>query len=78
MRLREHRVLNLYSIRGLGKAAQVSAKSIWAVESGLWRPSLATIRKLSTFLEIEPTEVDEFKEALGMAIKGKKRPTDEP
>ena len=69
MRLRELRVRKLYSIRGLARAAQVSEKSIRAVEAGQWRPSLATIRKLSQLLEVDPMDVDEFKEAMQRAME---------
>ena len=69
MRLRELRVTKLYSIRGLARAAQVSEKSIRAVEAGQWRPSLATIRKLSQLLEVDPMDVDEFKEAMHKAME---------
>ena len=68
MRLRELRVRRLYSIRGLAKAAGVSERSIRAIETREWRPSLATIRKLTTLLDIDPMEVDEFKEAMGRAM----------
>ena len=70
MRLRELRVRKLYSIRGLARAAQVSEKSIRAVEAGQWRPSLATIRKLSQVLEVDPMEVNEFEEAMRRAMEG--------
>ena len=68
MRLRELRVRKLYSIRGLAKAAGVSEKSIRAVEAGQWRPSLSTIRKLTELLEVDPMEVDEFREAMNRAM----------
>ena len=70
MRLRELRVRKLYSVRGLAKEAQVSEKSIRAIEAGEWGPSLATIRKLSAILEAEPMEVDEFKVAMEKAMEG--------
>ena len=70
MRLRELRVRKLYSIRGLARAAQVSEKSIRAVEAGQWRPSLATIRKLSQVLEVDPMDVNEFEEAMLRAMEG--------
>ena len=68
MRLRELRVRKLYSIRGLAKAAGVSDRTVWVAEAGQSRPSLATIRKLSQALEVDPMEVDEFKEAMERAM----------
>ncbi len=64
MRLKELRIKNLHSVRGLAKEAGVAERSIRAIESEEWRPSLATIRKLSEFFAIDPMEVDEFKEAI--------------
>ena len=67
VRLRELRVLKLYSIRGLAKAAEVSDRTVWVAETGQSRPSLTTIRKLSRALEVDPLDVDEFKEAMDRA-----------
>ena len=69
VRLRELRVRKLYSIRGLAKAAGVSDRTVWVTEAGQSRPSLATIRKLSQVLEVDPMEVDEFKEAMDRAMR---------
>ncbi len=68
VRLREIRIRKLYSIRGLAEVAGLSDSTVRTVESGQVRPSLSTIRKLSTLLDIDPMEVDEFKEAMKRAI----------
>jgi len=68
VRLREMRVRSLFSIRGLASAAGISDKTIRGIESGQRRPSLATIRKVSSILQIDPAEIDEFKEAMNRAI----------
>ncbi len=68
MRLREIRIRKLYSIRGLAEVAGLSDSTVRTVESGQVRPSLSTIRKLSTLLDIDPMEVDEFKEAMKRAM----------
>lgn len=68
MRLREIRIRKLYSIRGLAKAAGLSDSTVRTVENGQVRPSLSTIRKLSSLLDIDPMEVDEFREAIDRAM----------
>ena len=68
MRLREVRVHKLQSIRGLARTAGVSDKTIRSVEAGQSRPALSTIRKLSQALEVDPREVDEFREAMERAM----------
>ena len=68
MRLRELRVRKLYSIRGLAKTAEVADKTVRTTEAGHSVPSLSTIRKLSRVLEVDPMDVDEFREAMRRAI----------
>ncbi len=62
--LREVRRRNLYTIEALANAAKVSTKTIVEIEHGRQRPHLATIRKISTALEVDPLEVVEFVEAI--------------
>ena len=68
MRVRELRIRKLYSIRGLAKTAGVTGKTVRTTETGQSIPSLSTIRKLSQVLEVDPMEVDEFKDAITRAI----------
>ena len=68
MRVRELRIRKLYSIRGLAKTAGVADKTVRTTETGQSIPSLSTIRKLSQVLEVDPMEVDEFKDAITRAI----------
>ncbi|HEV2124598.1 MAG TPA: helix-turn-helix transcriptional regulator [Chloroflexota bacterium] len=62
--LRDVRRRNLYTIDALAKAAKVSTKTIVEIEHGRQTPHLATIRKISTALEVDPLEVVEFVEAI--------------
>ena len=64
MNLREARARKLLSARELGAQAGVSESNIYAIEHGGWLPSLATVKKLSNVLGIEPSEVTEFKAAI--------------
>jgi transcriptional regulator with XRE-family HTH domain len=61
MELAEVRTRRALSVRALASLANVSARTIYGIEHGQVMPTLATIRKLSRALEIEPVEVDEFR-----------------
>ena len=71
MRLVELRADRLLSIRGLAQKAGVSQRTVHTVERGTTRPTLNTVRKLSAALEIDPREVDEFREAIEKTVLGK-------
>ena len=62
--LREVRKERGIGVRRLSKGAPVSPRTIITTEKGKSTPSLATIRKISRFLGVDPMEVSEFKEAL--------------
>ena len=64
MKLVEARRSRLLSLRELAARAGVTTKTINDIELGRSAPALATIRKLSEALEIDPMEVDEFREAI--------------
>jgi DNA-binding XRE family transcriptional regulator len=67
MKLSEVRIGKLLDPKELAEKADVSVSNIHAIEVGRWLPSLATVRKLSAALEIDPLEVDEFRAAIEQA-----------
>ena len=71
MRLVELRADRLLSLRRVAQKAGVSRKTVNTVERGITRPTLETVRKISGALEIDPHEVDEFREAIENTIRGK-------
>ena len=71
MRLVELRADRLLSIRGLAQKAGVSQRTVHTVERGITKPTLNTVRKLSAALEIDPREVEEFREAIENTVRGK-------
>ena len=64
MNLREARARKLLSAKELATKAGISESNIYSIEHGAWLPSLATIKKLSAILEMDPMEVTEFKAAI--------------
>jgi transcriptional regulator with XRE-family HTH domain len=62
--LREARVTRLLSIRELARQASVAPSTIYLIETGQSTPRLAIIRRISLALQIEATEVDEFRHAI--------------
>ena len=71
--LREIRVSRLLSIRALAELAGVSPFTVVEVEARRRRPRYSTMGHLAVALGVEPTEVDEFREALEMAARGAER-----
>jgi DNA-binding XRE family transcriptional regulator len=70
MKLVEARARRALSVRELSKQARVAARTIYAIEHGEVSPSLATIRKLSAVLGIEPVDVDEFRVTIERIVGG--------
>jgi transcriptional regulator with XRE-family HTH domain len=64
MKLVEARRSRLLSLRELGVKAGVTTKTINDIELGRTTPALSTIRKLAEALNIDPMDVDEFREAV--------------
>jgi transcriptional regulator with XRE-family HTH domain len=64
MKLVEVRRSRLMSLRELAGKAGVTTKTINDIELGRTTPALSTIRKLVEALDIDPMEVDEFREAI--------------
>jgi len=64
MKLRDARRRKFYSAADLAEKADVSAGTIYAVETGRELPVLRTARKLAAALDVDPLQVDEFRAAL--------------
>lgn len=62
--LREARVAQLMSQRELAAKAGVALKTIVDIELGRVSPRFATMRRLCAALGKEPTEIEEFREAI--------------
>lgn len=62
--LRQARAARMLTVRGLASAAGCSPHTVHQVESGKRVPRFDTIRRLSTALGVEPTQVAEFRGAL--------------
>lgn len=67
--LREIRLRKLYTLRSLAAAAGVAQRTIVEAEAGRQLPRVATIRKLAATLEVDPMDVDEFREAIEAEIE---------
>lgn len=67
MKLREARAKKLLTAQALAKKTGMSDGGIYRIERGEWLPSLATVRKLSKALGVQPEEVEEFKAAIDKA-----------
>lgn len=73
MKLQEARIRKRLTLRDLAQKSGFLERSLENLEQGTWVPSLPTMRKLSEILGVEPTEIDEFKEAIEKAEKRPKR-----
>ena len=62
--LREIRLNRMWSQRDLAQHARVAQKTIVDLELRRSEPRLLTMRKLAAALEVEPLEVDEFRQAI--------------
>lgn len=68
--LKQIRINRLLSMRELAAKAGVGLSTLYMIESGKAKPGLRAIRRLSATLNVEPTEVQEFRmrmEELGKA-----------
>jgi transcriptional regulator with XRE-family HTH domain len=54
----------LLSLRDLAKKAGVTVVTLMDIENGRSRPRLMTIRKIAGALEVEPEQVQEFRDAI--------------
>ena len=78
MKLKETRARKLLTVRGLAEKAGVSPSTVQNVEQGIYRPSLAVVRKLSEALATDPDEVDEFRASVEAVAQGRWRRKPEP
>ena len=73
MKLVEARAMQALSTKDLATLAGVAVMTVNHVERGMVLPRLATVRKLSRALGVQPNEVDEFREAIARTIQGRTR-----
>ncbi len=58
--LREIRMSQLLTVRGLAEKSGVASSAITMTENGHTRPHFASIRKIADALDVEPGDVREF------------------
>ena len=63
--LQAHRVCRLWSQRELAQRANVAERTILNAERGHRQPRLLTMRRIADALEVDWTEIDEFRLAVG-------------
>jgi transcriptional regulator with XRE-family HTH domain len=61
--LREARLQALLSIRQLARRAGIAPTTIYLLETHQRTPQLLTIYKLSRALDVDPIDIDEFRDA---------------
>lgn len=71
MTLREARAARLLTVRGLAEKAGVAPSTVFLIESGRSMPRFTAIRKLSAALDVDPSEIDEFRAAIEGVAQGK-------
>jgi DNA-binding XRE family transcriptional regulator len=71
--LREVRATRLLSIRELARQASVAPSTIYLIESGRSNPRLPIIRRIAGALQVEATQVDEFRRAIEMIKESSSR-----
>ncbi len=62
--LQEHRLRRLWSQRELAQRANVAERTIVNAERGHRQPRLLTVRRIANALEVDWTEIDEFRLAV--------------
>ena len=67
--LREARIRHLLSLQALAQRAGVAINTVHFAETGRQVPRFASMRKIAVALELEPTEIDEFREAIEVAVE---------
>ncbi|MFT4040962.1 MAG: helix-turn-helix transcriptional regulator [Thermomicrobiales bacterium] len=60
MKLSEARKQKLLSVRKLAEAANVAPATIYHIEHGRTKASFRAIRDISTALEMDPLDIEEF------------------
>ena len=64
--LRQVRAAKMLTLRGLAAAVGCSPHTVHEVETGKRVPHVATVRRLSEVLGVEPARVREFRAAMGL------------
>ena len=62
--LRELRIRKFLSVRDLARRAEVAQRTVTETEAGRRVPQPATMRKIAAALDVDPMEIDEFREAV--------------
>jgi DNA-binding XRE family transcriptional regulator len=62
---------HLLSQRDLAQAADITASTVYLIESGRVRPQLRVMRKVCEVLGVQPDEIDEFRASLEMMQVGR-------
>ena len=68
--LREARLRRLLSLQALAQRAGVAVNTVHFAETGRQVPRFASMRKIAAALDLEPTDIDEFREAIEAAVAG--------
>ena len=63
--LQEHRIRRLWSQRELARQADVAERTIVNAERGHRQPRLLTMRRIADALEVDWTDIDEFRLVVG-------------
>lgn len=62
--LREARAARLLSIRDLARRASVAPSTIYLTEAGRTTPRPGVVRRLAAALEVQPSEITEFRRTI--------------
>jgi transcriptional regulator with XRE-family HTH domain len=62
--LRERRIQRLWSQAELARRSGVAVRTIVNIETGQRLPRLQTMRRIADALEVEWTDIDEFRQAV--------------
>jgi transcriptional regulator with XRE-family HTH domain len=69
--LKEVRAARLLTVRKLAALAGVAPSTIYLIETGQSAPRFVVIEKLSAALDVEPSEIAEFRAAMESIASGK-------
>ncbi len=69
--LKEARAARLLTVRNLAALAGVAPSTVYLIETGQSSPRFVVIEKLSAALDVEPSEIAEFRAAIEGIASGK-------
>jgi DNA-binding Xre family transcriptional regulator len=67
--LKEMRATKLLTIRSLAQKAGVAPSTVYLIENGKSTPRFSVIERLSTALEVQPSDIAEFAGAIRRASR---------